>query len=284
MTDCTSLSSSFYSPDLRIQGDYLRICQASTIQSIESFVKNYKDGNLQDTDRAILSASMLGTSVTVDGQSIESYFDDDVRILKYCLARIDEIEAINRYSHTPSAYGCILSFLAFLGQATHNATNQDEIHFKEFCNNHVLRLRCKRIKRVESGSSPNQRTKSKDVNTWGEVLYKLVRCGLIHSMSSQGNRDPQQNEVEIRLTHDELGEEGAVVCEFKDQSGNVSSVLDPSLNAVTITINAFDLISAVRDSILHIYTDGSDVQYMRDYFKAHPPLMSVVECKPGESK
>ena len=49
-------------------------------------------------------------------------------------------------------------------------------------------------------------------------------------------------------------------------------------------LNAFDLISAVRDSILHIYTDGSDVQYMRDYFKTHPPLMGVVECKPGESK
>ena len=284
MTDCTYLSSSFYNPDLRMQGDYLRIYQASTIQSIEAFVKNYKDGNLQDTDRTILSASMLGTSVTVGGQSIESYFDDDGRILQYCLARIDEIEAINRYSHTPSAYGGILRFLAFLGQATHNATNQDEVHFKEFCNKHVLRLRCKRIERVESGSSPNQRTRSNDVNTWGEVLYKLVRCGLIHSMSSQGNRDPQQNEVEIRLTHGELGRDGVVVCDFKDQSGNIISVLDPSWSAVTIVINAFDLISAIRDSIPHIYADGSDVQNMRAYFKTHPPLMGVVECKPGENK
>ena len=283
MIDCTSLSCSFYNPDLQIQGDYLRIYQASTIQSIEPYVKRYKDNNPQNVDSAILSASMLGTSVTVDGQTIESYFDEDVHILKYCLARIDEIEAINRYSQTPSAYGCILSFLAFIGQATHNATNQDETHFKEFCNKHVLRLRCKRLERVESGSSPNLRTRSNDVNTWGEILYKLIRCGLVHSMSSQGNRDSQQNEVEVRLTHGELKGDGVEVCDFKAQSGNASSVLDPSWRAVTITVNAFDLISAVRDSILHIYTDGSDSQNMREYFKSHPPLMGVVVCKQGES-
>ena len=288
MTDCTSLSSSFYNPDLRMLGDYLRICQASTIQSIEAFVKNYKDGNLQDTDSTILSASMLGTSVTVDGQSIESYFDDDVRILKYCLARIDEIEEINRYSHTPSAYGCILSFLAFLGQATHNATNQDEMHFKEFCNKHVLRLRCRRIQRSSAKLKQRARNDAKgnplpDVNTWGEVLYKLVRCGLIHAMSSSGNRDSQQNEIEVRLTHDVLDGNDVSTFEFNDKSGKGTLVLDPSWNAVTITVNAFDLISAVRDSILHIYTDGSDVQYMRDYFKAHPPLMGVVECKQTSS-
>ena len=284
MTDCTSLSCLFYNSDLRIQGDYLRNYQASTIQSIESLVKIYKANNSHNADSAILSASMLGTSVTVDGQAIESYFDDDVRVLKYCLARIDEIEAINRCSHTPSAYGCILSFLAFLGQATHNATNQDEMHFKEFCNKHVLRLRCKRLERVESGSSPSLRTRSNDVNTWGEILYKLIRCGLVHSMSSQGNRDSQQNEVEVRLTHSELEGECVEVCDFKDQSGNISSVLDSSWSAVTITVNAFDLISAVRDSILHIYTDGSDSQNMREYFKSHPPLMGVVECTQTSSE
>ena len=284
MTDCTSLSSSFYNPDLRMQGDYLRICQASTIQSIESFVKNYKDSNLQNTDCAILSASMLGTSVTVDGQSIESYFHDDVRILKYCLARIDEIEAINRYSHTPSAYGCILSFLAFLGQATHNATKDDGKHFREFCVKHMLRLRCKRIQRYPVNLKQRARSDDKgnllpDVNTWGEVLYKLVRCGLIHAMSSSGNRDSQQNEIEVRLTHDVLDGNEVSTFEFKDQSGKDTSVLDSSWSAVTITVNAFDLISAVRDSILHIYTDGSDTKNMREYFKLHPPLMRVVESK-----
>lgn len=279
MSDYTSLSSSFYNPDLRIHGDYLRICQASTIQSIESFVKNYKDNNLQDADRAILSASMLGTPVTVDGQSIESYFDDDVRILKYCLARIDEIEAINQYSHTPSAYGCILSFLAFLGQATHNATNYEEKHFKEFCEKHVLHLRCKRVERIESGTPPIRRSGSNDVNTWGEVLYKLVRCGLIHSMNSQGNRDPSQNEVEVRLTHNVVEGDDVSIWDFKDQSGNKNLVIEPSWAAVTITINAFDLISAIRDSILHIYTEGSDVQCMHNYFKSYPPLMAVVDSK-----
>ena len=282
MSDHTSLSSSFYNPDLRIHGDYLRICQASTIQSIELFVKNYKDNNLQDADRAILSASMLGTSVTVDGQLIESYFDDDVRILKYCLARIDEIESINRYSHTPSAYGCILSFMAFLGQAVHNATNQDEKNFKDFCNKHILRLRCRCVERIESGSSPNRRTRCNDVNTWGEVLYKLVRCGLIHSMSSQGNRDPQQDEVEVRLTHNNLCGEGVRMYDFTNTNGTARSILG-TWKAATISINAFDLLNVVRDAILHIYTEGSDVQNMRTYFKAHPPLMVVVDNKQATS-
>ena len=277
MTDATSIST-FYNPDLRIQGDYLRIYQASTTRSIEPFEKSYKDNNPQNADSTILSASILGTSVTVDGQSIESYFDDDVHILKYCLARIDEIAEINRYSYTPSAYGCILSFLAFLGQAVHNATDQEEEHFKEFCKKHLLRLRCKRTERTESGTFPEPRSKTiKDVNTWGEVLYKLVRCGLIHAMSSSGNRDPKQNEVEVRLTHNACVGNGVDVFNLKDRSGNANSVLEPSWKAVTITINAFDLIDAVRDSILHIYTEGSDVKNMRDYFTAHPPLMVVAE-------
>lgn len=284
MTDCTSLSCSFYNPDLRMQGDYLRICQASTIQSIESVVKNYKGTNLQDADSAILSASMLGTSVTVDGQAIESYFDDDGHILKYCLARIHEIDAINICSQTPSAYGCILSFLAFLGQATHNSTTDDGEHFMKFCDKHMLRLRCKRIQRYPASLKQRARCDGKGdplpaVNTWGEVLYKLVRCGLIHAMSSSGNRDSQQNEVEVRLTHDALNGKDVGTFEFKDPSGKDTSVLDPSWSAVTITVNAFDLISAVRDSILHIYTDGSDTKNMREYFKSHPPLVRVAESK-----
>ena len=40
-----------------------------------------------------------------------------------------------------------------------------------------------------------------------------------------------------------------------------------------------DLISAVRDSALHIYTEGSDVKNMRKYFKMYPPLMTVIDVK-----
>ena len=232
---------------------------------------------LQD-DSEILSSSMLGTGVTIDGQKIESYFDDDIHVLKYCLARIDEIEAINSYSHTPSAYSCILSFLAFLAQASNNATGQEERHFIAFCNKHMRRLQCKREERTESGESPTHRmrTTGQNTNTWGEVLYRLVRCGLIHAMSSSGNRDPLQNEVEVRLSHSPLRGDGVETVDFEDIQGNLESVLDP-WNAVRLTINAFDLIDAVRDSILHIYTERSDVENMRKYFKDHPPLMAVIE-------
>jgi hypothetical protein len=98
-------------------------------------------------------------------------------------------------------------------------------------------------------------------------------------MNSQGNRDPLQNEVEVRLTHNVVEGDDVGICDFKNQSGNNNLVIESSWAAVTITINAFDLISAIRDSILHIYTEGSDVQNMRNYFKSYPPLMAVVDSQ-----
>ena len=279
VTDISSYNNLDFRPDDRFIWSQFDAAP----KAYSAFIRECRETIRQEENKAILSASILGTSVTVDGQSIESYFDDDVRVLKYCLARIDEIEAINRYSHTPSAYGCILSFLAFLGQASHNATNRDEMHFREFCNKHLCRLRCHREEREESGSNPNLRSRNGNVdpgvNTWGEVLYKLVRCGLIHAMSSAGNREPLQNEIEIRLTHCHIQEDVGETFDFIDIQQKPKPILDPSWKAATITINAFDLIDAVRDSILHIYTEGSDVQNMRAYFKAHPPLMAVVDNK-----
>lgn len=235
-----------------------------------------------DKVSSILSSSMIGTPINVDGQKIEDYFKDDIHILRYCLARIDEIAKINQVSHTPSAYVCILTFLAFLGMASSNSTGQEGEHFKGYCNKHLLRLRCKRTERKESGAMPNERTRTDkdgnpktDVNTWGEVLYKLLRCGLVHSLSSTGNRDPNQNEVEIRLTHEPIEE--AETCEFM-ANGSPTSVLNPNWKAVSLTINAFDLCEAVKNSILHIYTENSDTdkKNMRKYFEKHPPLMGVI--------
>lgn len=231
---------------------------------------------------SILSSSMVGTPINVDGQKIEDYFKDDIHILRYCLARIDEIAKINQFSHTPSAYCCILTFLAFIGMASCNSTGQEGEHFKDYCNNHLLRLRCKRTERKESGAKPKERVKTNpdgspkpDVNTWGDVLYKLLRCGLVHCLSSTGNREPNQNEVEIRLTHEPIEE--AETCEFM-ANGSPTSVLKPEWKAVTLTINAFDLCEAVKNSILHIYTEKSDAdkKNMRKYFEKHPPLMGAI--------
>lgn len=218
-----------------------------------------------------LSASTGWTCVTGDGQTIESYFDDPVHIIKYCFARIYEIEKINQYSHTPSAYVCILTFLSFLAQAMHNATRDEEAHFKAYCNKHLRHLRCRRSERsVDTLVQP-----STDINTWGAILYKLVRCGLVHAMSSSGNRAPQQNQIEVRLTHSTLKD--AETYEFVDSQNNAKPVTDAPQSAVTVTVCAFDLIDAVRDSIVRISIDSGDMENMRRYFKAHPPLLAVVE-------
>lgn len=262
--DSYHLSSACYSPDYE-----------ANKKTIEKFLAEYSAQ--KPCEEILLSSSTLGTGVSVDGVKIEDYFRDDVCILKYCLARIEEIEAINRFSHTPSAFGCMLSFLAFLGQATHNSDRDEEAHFKEYCVKHLRRLRCVKTKRMASNGNLSPRTSfGADKNSWGEVLYRLVRCGLIHAMSSIGNRDPSQDEVEIRLTHSTLA--NSVVYEFFDSQNNArTTVLEPTWSAATLTISAFDLCDAIRDSILHIYADGTDLQHMHDYFTTHPPLMPVFE-------
>lgn len=262
--DSYHLSSACYSPDYE-----------ANKKTIEKFLAEYSAQ--RPCEEILLSSSTLGTSVSIDGVKIEDYFRDDVCILKYCLARIDEIEAINRFSHTPSAFGCMLSFLAFLGQAAHNSNRDDALHFKDYCVKHLRKLKCAKTQRmVSEGNLVSRMPCGADKDTWGEVLYCLVRCGLIHAMSSIGNRDPSQNEVEIRLTHSPLP--NAAVYEFSDSQNALTTVLEPSWSAVTLTINAFDLCAAIRDSILHVYKEGTDIQHMRDYFTTHPPLMPVVEC------
>lgn len=258
-------------------GYYQSLLNAQAQRTIDAFVKEFQHKTLDVIKHeTILSASIAGTSVNVDGQSIEKYFNDDVKILEYCLARINEIEAINRFSPTPSAFGCILSFIDFFAQATYNSTDNIGDNFFSFCNDYIQQLRCKQVERTVNSTS--KRTQKKNTNTWGEVLYKLVRCGLVHSMNSIDNKEPDQDEVEVRITHSHLEGDDVKVITFEDTNGVPCSVLDTSFNAVVITINAFDLIKAVRDSILRACLNSNAMGNIKKHFSKHPPLMAVVEC------
>ena len=257
-------------------GYYQSHLNAQAQRTIDAFVKEFQHKTVDVIKHeTILSASIAGTSVNVDGQSIEKYFNDDVKILEYCLARINEIEAINRFSPTPSAFGCILSFIDFFAQAVYDTTIVGD-SFCNFCDDYIRQLRCKQVKRTVSSTS--KRTQKENTNTWGEVLYKLVRCGLVHSMNSIDNKEPGQDEVEVRVTHSHLEGDDVKIINFKDANGVPCSVLDTSFNAVVITINAFDLIKAVRDSILRACLNSSAMGNIKKHFSIHPPLMAVVEC------
>ena len=84
-------------------------------------------------------------------------------IKKYCIDRLFEIEMINHLSHTPSAFVCIASFIAFLSELAYGTNKKGDkvgVKYRDF----VLRY------------LPKYKGYEND-------LYETFRCGLVHSMS-----------------------------------------------------------------------------------------------------
>lgn len=233
-----------------------------------------------------LSASHFGTHVDSNGTKIEDWLDDPLNLEKYCLDRMEEIRSINVYSHTPSAFSCIFSFIGFLSQFA-SSDNEESHGYKDFTVKYMRKLKC----RVEPMSLPEGTSlierkweagkKLGDqnlFNTWGEVLYSLGRCGLVHSLSLMGNRDLSQNQINLFLTHDVI-DSSIVELFLKDTNGDErpSLVISSPTEVKRITINAKDLCDAVYDGIIRMFQDGAVISRARQIVQSRPVIMAVAD-------
>ena len=241
-----------------------------------------------DLESSVLSASCFGTHVDKEGTKIEDWFSDSVNLEKYCLDRLREIRAINAYSHTPAAFSCIFSFIGFLSQFA--GTDNEESHgYRDFTVKYMRTLKCcVEPMSLPLGTSLIERkwVAGKSLgdpnlfNTWGEILYSLGRCGLVHSLSLVGNRDLRQNQVNLFLTHRDI--DSSVIQLFaKDTNGGEipGLVISSSTEVKRITINADDLCDAVYDGIIRMFQAEEVISRAQQIEQSRPAIMPVADFK-----
>lgn len=273
-----------YIPTLRNElSEELRNAIAPVKTELQSIQNQLLPNGAPET--STLSASSFGMFVDSNQTKIEDWFDDPKNIEAYCLERLAEIRAINGFSKTPSAFSCIFSFMGFLSQFA-SADGQESHGYRDLTVKYMRKLRCEDKPVQWHGANPPTPRKWKKglgdeklFNTWGEILYSLGRCGLLHSLSLTGNRGVRQEQLNLMLTHDVVKDAAVVDLFQKDANGTeVSKTVIPSETEVKrIVINADDLCASVYDGILRLFQDPAAVERAKKIMKDQPAIMAVVE-------
>lgn len=275
-----------YIPTLRNElSEELRNAIAPVKTELQSIQNQLLSNGAPET--STLSASGFGMFVDSNQTKIEDWFDDPKNIEAYCLERLVEIRAINGFSKTPSAFSCIFGFMGFLSQFA--SVDKEEAHaYRDLTVKYMRTLKCsiKPIPWKESRPPAPRKWASgkrlgdeKLFNTWGEILYSLGRCGLLHSLSLTGNRGVRQEQLNLMLTHDVVKDAVVVDLFQKDANGTEVSktVISSETEVKRIVINADDLCASVYDGILRLFQDHDAVERAKKIMKDRPAIMAVVE-------
>lgn len=148
---------------------------------------------------------------------------DHKDLKKYCIDRLNEIEAINHYSHTPSAFVCIASFISFLSELAYGTNERNDKTGKKY-RDFVARYLPKYA-------------------MYKDEFYSTFRCGIVHSMTLykqiKGKRSAK-SKIQlptIVITHDLNYAKQNVVQKYTKNGFNA------------IIIHAFDLCAEIRAAI-----------------------------------
>ena len=147
-----------------------RVCKLSIDASMPYFdfkCTTSSDPTSGSNDKNIQRVSHSSGTLSYD-------FSQILEVLRYCYDRLAEIECINCVSHTISSIGCIAAFIGFLSRLTggDNTRSGDKDLFVQF------------VKKYMPGKYAKH----------GDLLYRTLRCGILHSMSFHDTIDSFQHQ------------------------------------------------------------------------------------------
>ena len=175
---------------------------------------------------------------------------DAVSITDYCLRRLAEIKRINELSHTPSAYSCLMSFIGFLATLVYENERYEVDTYTKFVHEYIKEMYCARVVEKKTGVQSRVSGHNKN-NSWGEVIYSLVRCGLVHNMNVTGKKNNNQEQIRVVLTH--VPFQGKDCKVYKFGSYDKARLVVDNDEFVVLVINAFDLCDAVQKAIIRMF-------------------------------
>ena len=195
---------------------------------------------------------------------------DAVSLAVYCIQRLAEIRRINEWSHTPSAFSCLMSFIGFLASLVYEQQNETDAYPK-FFHDYIKEMYCAKIVRKETGFQVRESGHPKN-NSWGEAIYSLVRCGLLHNMNVTGKKT-EQNQIKVVLTHMPFQGKGCRVYKFGSYKNARLVAQDDQI--VTLVINVFDLCDAVQKAIIRMFQKTKVRASARRVLAQRPIIMQI---------
>jgi len=193
-------------------------------------------------------------------------------IEEYCKERLQEVEAINHVSHTPSALCCLAAFVGYLSRLAYygaphisgvtygsgSKIHDDEDAFSAFI-----------VKFLPLYS--NYYTQDSNTGRKHFTLYTVLRCGIVHSMSFYDKWKPNassQPSLPLSLP--------AIVVTHSTKYSTVGTPLLYAPNGPNaIVINAFDLCREVRIAIASMFADADVRINAENFIKYQPPIRDL---------
>ena len=197
---------------------------------------------------------------------------DAVSLTEYCLQRLSEIRQINELSHTPSAYSCLMSFIGFLATLVYENEKHEVDAYTKFVHEYIKEMYCARVVEKKTGVQVRVSGHNKN-NSWGEVIYSFVRCGLVHNMNVTGKKNNNQEQIKVLLTH--VSFQGKDCRVYKFGSYDKARLVVGNDETVVLVINAFDLCDAVRKAVIRMFQKSKVRASARRVLMQHPIIRQI---------
>lgn len=178
-----------------------------------------------------------------------------------CVAKIQDVEETNKASNSVSAFMSIPALIGFFAKlfcgknaVFHKTYNCQEGHddtksYLYFVNKYLLK---EKFDFVRTDGLAN-------------VLYKMVRCGLLHGVSVGCC---QVSNIKVYLSHQDKGEKKLASVDGQLKSGTGTGVMKIILNALSICEELKNLIPIAFDSATEDERNSIMAVYMED-----PPII-----------
>ena len=185
-------------------------------------------------------------------------------IKKDCIAKIQDVEATNKACSSVSAFMSISALIGFFAKlfcgknaAFHKTYNCQEGHddnksYLYFVNKYLLQ---EKVDFIRTDGLAN-------------VLYKMVRCGLLHGVSV-GSR--QVSNIKVYLSHRDIDAESLSSVDRELKRGIGAGVVKIVLNALSICKELQNLIPLAfdsatedeRNSIMAVYVEDPPIIFLK---------------------
>lgn len=170
---------------------------------------SYESWTQTDTNAALLSSVASCSEIQSWNQSLSSNNDKLKAIQRYCEERVKDVQKVNQSSHTLAAFTSIPVLIGFVANLAFNKNagfrqsfgngGIDATSYRVFVRRFILgSTATDAITEVLTSNNGGRDCKGLD---W--ILYKYVRCGLVHTSSLVNQQIDSARDVTVKVTHSE---------------------------------------------------------------------------------
>ena len=251
--------------------------QHTDLSSVNNALSSTYEYKKDVQDRMVMDGGKESASVTVslsavpDLNSIPDWNSGDEQkrldfIKEDCLARLEDVRETNEKAKSLSAFMSILALIGMLAKfafskntkqnAKHiDGCGPDQMEYQAFCDFYLL--------------GDNGYEQKLNCEGLSYLLYKYVRCGLLHGGTLVNTRGKtKQINVKVYLTHN--GSNKLSLSEINDKIKQATPA-----NQIVVELDAFFLCDELKKAINQMFSNPPDEikKSILDTFEKEPPIL-----------